>query len=65
MVESPDVQTIYEIPLKFHEQGFDDIVLKKFGIEQPEPNLAAWRAPDSSPSETRGQRHARVLTKLA
>jgi CTP synthase len=43
VVESPDVQTIYEIPLKFHEQGFDDIVLKKFGIEQPEPNLAAWR----------------------
>src|SRR5215831_9920988 len=43
VVESPDVQTIYEIPLKFHEQGFDDIVLKKFGIEMPEPNLAAWR----------------------
>jgi CTP synthase len=43
VVESPDVQTIYEIPLKFHEQGFDDIVLKKFGIEQPEPNLTAWR----------------------
>jgi CTP synthase len=43
VIESPDVQTIYDIPLKFHEQGFDDIVLKKCGIERPEPNLDAWR----------------------
>jgi CTP synthase len=43
VIESPDVRTIYEIPLRFHEQGFDDKVLQKFGIERPAPSLAAWR----------------------
>jgi CTP synthase len=43
VVESPDVRTIYEIPLRFHEQGLDKIVLQKFGIEGPAPALSAWR----------------------
>jgi CTP synthase len=43
VVESPDVRTIYEIPLRFHEQGLDRIVLQKFGIEGPAPALSAWR----------------------
>lgn len=43
VVESPDVRTIYEIPLRFHEQGLDKIVLQKFGIEGPAPALTAWR----------------------
>ena len=43
VVESPDVRTIYEIPLRFHEQGLDKIVLQKFGIEGPTPPLTAWR----------------------
>ena len=43
VVESPDVRTIYEIPLRFHEQGLDRIVLQKFGIETPAPALSNWR----------------------
>jgi CTP synthase len=43
VVESPDVRTIYEIPLRFHEQGLDRIVLQKFGIESPTPALSNWR----------------------
>jgi CTP synthase len=43
VIESPDVSTIYEIPLAFHEQGFDDKVLQKFGIERPAPDLSPWR----------------------
>jgi CTP synthase len=43
VIESPDVRTIYEIPLRFHEQGLDEKVLQKFGIERPAPSLAAWR----------------------
>ena len=43
VIESPDVRTIYEIPLRFHEQGFDEKVLQKFGIERPAPSLSAWR----------------------
>ncbi len=43
VIESPDVKSIYQIPLKFKEQGFDDKVLQKFGIERPAPDLAPWR----------------------
>ena len=43
VIESPDVSTIYEIPLAFHEQGFDDKVLQKFGLERPAPDLSQWR----------------------
>src|SRR5262249_37941812 len=43
VIESPDVRTIYEIPLRFHEQGFDEKVLQKLGLERPAPSLAHWR----------------------
>jgi CTP synthase len=43
VIESPDVKSIYEIPLRFREQGFDDKVLQKFGIDRPTPDLAPWR----------------------
>jgi CTP synthase len=43
VIESPDVESIYEIPLRFREQGFDDKVLQKFGIERPAPDLEPWR----------------------
>jgi CTP synthase len=43
VIESPDVRTIYEIPLRFHEQGFDDKVLEKLGLETTKPDLSHWR----------------------
>ncbi len=43
VIESPDVQSIYQIPLAFREQGFDEKVLQKFGIERPAPELDTWR----------------------
>jgi CTP synthase len=43
VIESPDVRTIYAIPLAFHEQGLDDKVLQKLGIDRPAPDLAPWR----------------------
>ena len=44
VIESPDVRTIYEIPLRFHEQGFDEKVLEKLGLDAPKPDLSNWRA---------------------
>ncbi len=32
--ESPDVKTIYEIPLVLHNQGFDDAVVKYLGLKK-------------------------------
>src|ERR1700710_1065007 len=43
VIESPDVRTIYEIPLRFHEQKFDEKVLQRLGFETPPPALTNWR----------------------
>jgi CTP synthase len=43
VIESPDVRTIYEIPLVFHEQGLDAKVVQKLGLETDDPNLSRWR----------------------
>ncbi len=43
VVESIDVPTIYEVPLRMHAQHLDDVILRKLGIaESVEPDLKAW-----------------------
>ncbi len=44
--ESKDARSIYEVPLMLHEQGLDDVVIKKLKIKgaQPQPDLADWKA---------------------
>jgi CTP synthase len=43
VIESPDVASIYQIPLAFRDQGFDEKVIQRFGLERPATDLAAWR----------------------
>ena len=43
VIQSIDLPTIYEVPLKMHEQHLDEIVLKKTGENaEGEPDLKAW-----------------------
>ncbi|MBA3522549.1 MAG: CTP synthase [Gemmatimonadales bacterium] len=44
VVESPDVKSIYEIPLRFLEQGLDREVCQRLRIETREPDLSSWKA---------------------
>jgi CTP synthase len=44
VIESPDVASIYEIPLRFREQGFDRVVCERLRLETKEPDLSAWKA---------------------
>jgi CTP synthase len=44
VIESPDVASIYEIPLRFHAQGFDREVCRRLHIETAEPDLTEWTA---------------------
>jgi CTP synthase len=38
-----DVDTIYQVPLTYHEHGFDDQVLRQFGLENtPVIGLSRW-----------------------
>lgn len=44
VMQSVDVATIYEVPIKMQEQGMDEIVLRKMGIAVgPKPELKPWR----------------------
>jgi len=38
-----DADDIYKIPMLLHEQGLDDIVVKRLGINAPSADLSAWQ----------------------
>jgi CTP synthase len=44
VIVAEDVSTIYEVPLKFHDQQLDEIICDHFGFEIGPPNLAEWEA---------------------
>ncbi len=44
VVESPDVGSIYEVPLRLHEQGLDREVCTRLRLETKDPDLRPWRA---------------------
>ncbi|MBX9927480.1 MAG: CTP synthase [Gemmatimonadaceae bacterium] len=43
VIESRDVKTIYQIPLSFAEQGFDELICRKLGLGGDAPDISAWR----------------------
>ncbi len=43
VISNPDCETIYELPVIFHEQNFDTIVLKKLGLEAKKIKLNEWK----------------------
>lgn len=45
VIAAEDVKTIYEVPLDFHEQGLDDLIVKDLGLEEsfPHADLKDWR----------------------
>ena len=45
VISAQDVDTIYDVPLAFHEQGLDDLIVSLLGLEQqaPQADLAEWR----------------------
>ncbi len=42
VIESRNVKSIYELPLRFHEQGFDREVCARLRLETREPDLSKW-----------------------
>jgi CTP synthase len=44
VVTARDVESVYECPLVFAEQGVDGIALRLLGLETPAPELAQWRS---------------------
>ncbi len=48
VVAAPDVDSIYRVPLQFHEQGFDDRLLAMLGLRSKMSNFAEWKKLDST-----------------
>ena len=45
VVQSEDLPSIYQVPIRMHEQGLDQAILRKVGItDAPEADLSAWKA---------------------
>ncbi len=42
VIEANDVETIYEVPLSLRDQHLDEVILKRLGVEEPEPDMASW-----------------------
>jgi CTP synthase len=43
VISAPDVPTIYECPLRYHDEGLDQRVCEKLNIWTGAPNLSKWR----------------------
>lgn len=43
VIDAPDVANIYEVPLNFHSQELDRLVVAKLGLSETPINLEAWR----------------------
>lgn len=42
VIDAPDVPSIYEIPLMFHDGGLDEIIVDKLKLKCKKPDLKGW-----------------------
>jgi CTP synthase len=42
VIPALDASSIYNVPLQYHAEGLDDEVLRHFGQDAPDPDLAVW-----------------------
>jgi CTP synthase len=42
VIQARDVGSLYDVPLAYHQEGFDGEVLRQFGIESAAPDLTRW-----------------------
>jgi CTP synthase len=43
VISAPDVSTIYEVPLVFHQDGLDERIVERLNTFTGSPNLTRWR----------------------
>lgn len=43
VIPALDAESIYEVPIRYHNEGMDDAVCRHFGIKADEPDLTTWR----------------------
>jgi anthranilate/para-aminobenzoate synthase component II len=64
VIEARDVDTIYQVPIAYHDHGFDREVCRYFGLDaEHEPNLDRWRGVVRSVREPEGKVTIAVVGK--
>ena len=43
VINAVDVESIYDIPLRFNDQKLDELICRRLGLDVPEPDLTEWR----------------------
>lgn len=43
VITAQDVSTVYEVPLAFHAERLDELIVNLLGLSAAEPDLARWR----------------------
>jgi CTP synthase len=57
VIEAPDVDTIYQVPLTFRQQKLDELIVAKLGLQTPAPQLGDW---EGMVARVRSPRQGRV-----
>ncbi len=63
VITAKDVDTIYEVPLVFHREGLDDIVVKLLGLPERTGDLRRWEDVVKRVKSPRGQVRIAVVGK--
>jgi len=64
VIQAIDVDTIYDVPYRYHLEGLDTEVLKVFGLgEAPDPDLASWQSISQIIREPEGEVTIAVVGK--
>ncbi|MGB0671024.1 MAG: CTP synthase [Rhodospirillales bacterium] len=63
VIPALDVDSIYRVPLSYHEEGLDDEVFRHFQMTPPEPNLTRWEEIVSRATKPEGEVTIAVVGK--
>ncbi|MEX0951183.1 MAG: CTP synthase [Gammaproteobacteria bacterium] len=63
IISALDVDNIYKIPRLYHEQGLDEIVVRKFGLDIKPADLGEWDAVVAAVSQQHGEVNIAMVGK--
>src|SRR5687768_5203340 len=65
VIAAPDVSTIYELPLRLHQEGLDQTLVERLNIWSREPDLSAWERTVEKVKSPKGTIHGGLANDLA
>ena len=63
VISAIDVDSIYRIPLLYHEQKLDQIVVEKLKLDVPEADLSQWQAVVEAQNNPKGEVNVAMVGK--